>query len=169
MHRALDRFWLGALNRELVLAGKFGSSPAARLHWLLSERRPFLRDGLVEVPVYAPLDCDLLGLPRPEEETPANWLVYAQAALRSYVVNPGAPLAMITFHDWLVAGGNRLVLLEEVLQVAREAGVRVSTIAADPRWLDGVTRAFGQGTPSIDASERVVRRPGTASRDSRQS
>jgi peptidoglycan/xylan/chitin deacetylase (PgdA/CDA1 family) len=136
-----SRFWLGALNAGLVMAGKFGSSPTARLRWLLSTRRPFLRDGLAEVPVYAPLDCDLLGLPRPDQETPPNLLAYTRAALRSAVAEPGASLSMVTFHDWIVAGGNRLILLEEVLRAARESNVHVSTVAADPGLLDGIAPA----------------------------
>lgn len=59
-------------------------------------------------------------------------------------MNPGAPLAMITFHDWIVAGGNRLVLLVEVLQAAREAGIDISTVAADPCWLDEVAQRSGE-------------------------
>ena len=43
----------------------FGESPMERLHWLLGQRGPFCRDGLVEVPLYAPLDCDLLGIADP--------------------------------------------------------------------------------------------------------
>jgi peptidoglycan/xylan/chitin deacetylase (PgdA/CDA1 family) len=138
---ASSRIWLAALNPGLILGGKFGTSPASRLRWLMSTRPPFLRDGLVEIPVYAPLDCDLLGLPRPAEETPADLLAYTRATLRSLVVNPGAPLAMVTFHDWIVAGGNRLVLLDEVLRAASERNVDVITVAGHLPLLDETAAA----------------------------
>jgi len=44
------------------------------------------------------------------------------------------PAAMITFHDWIIAGGNRLVLLDEVLRSAGKMGLKTSTIAGRPDW-----------------------------------
>ena len=129
---------LALLNAGLVMKDPFGRSPAERLRWLLGRRAPFVRDGLVEVPLYAPLDCDLLGLPAPQEDTPPELLAYARAAVRAAVVAPTA-LAMVTFHDWIVSGGNRLVLLDDALATARDAGMVVSTVAANPDWLPEVT------------------------------
>src|SRR5580693_5583077 len=60
-----SRLALTLLNAGLVAREDFLGSPAGRLSWLLSGRSPFERAGLLEVPLYAPLDCDLLGLPRP--------------------------------------------------------------------------------------------------------
>jgi peptidoglycan/xylan/chitin deacetylase (PgdA/CDA1 family) len=131
---ARGRLLLAPLNAGLVAQETFAGSPAGRLRWLLGQRAPFLRDGLVEVPVYAPLDCDLLGLPTPQSDTPPELLGYASAVLRAAAVAPG-PLAMITFHDWIVSGGNRLALLGQVLTAARQGGMVVSTVAANPHWL----------------------------------
>ena len=78
--------------------------------------------------------CDLLGLPRPQDDTPPDLLGYARAVLRTTATAPGA-MAMATFHDWMVSGGNRLVLLDDVLAAASDAGVDVSTTAASPHWL----------------------------------
>src|SRR6202046_4249409 len=50
---------------------------AGLVSWLLGGRPPFERAGLLEVPLYAPLDCDLLGLPRPQDDTPPDLLGYA--------------------------------------------------------------------------------------------
>jgi len=47
-------------------------------------------------------------------------------------------MAMATFHDWIVSGGNRLVLLDDVLAGATEAGVDVSASAASSHWLPAV-------------------------------
>ena len=75
---ARNRLLLGPLNAGLVAKETFGGSPAGRLRWLLGQRSPFTRDGLAEIPVYAPLDCDLLGLPRPTDDTSPEALAYTQ-------------------------------------------------------------------------------------------
>ena len=132
-----SRLALVLLNAGLVAREDFLGSPTGRLSWLLGGRAPFERAGLLEVPVYAPLDCDLLGLPRPQDDTPPDLLGYARAVLRTTATAPGA-MAMATFHDWIVSGGNRLVLLDDVLAAASDAGVDVSTTAASPHWLPAV-------------------------------
>jgi peptidoglycan/xylan/chitin deacetylase (PgdA/CDA1 family) len=131
---ARNRLMLAPLNAGLVAQETFGGSPGGRLRWLLGKRAPFIRDGLVEVPLYAPLDCDLLGLPTPQSDTPPDVLAYARAVVRAAAVAPAA-LTMLTFHDWIVTGGNRLVLLGDVLAAARDGGMAVSTVAANPHWL----------------------------------
>jgi len=125
---------LAALNTGLVMRDTFGGSWTERLRWLLNGRVPFIRDGLVEVPLYTPLDCDLLGTPPPWQDTPAAMLGYARAVIKAAAAAPGA-LNMITFHDWIVSSGNRLVLLDDALAAARAARVTVSTVAANPHWL----------------------------------
>ena len=42
---------------------------------------------------------------------------------------------MVTFHDWLVSGGNRLVLLGHALAAVRDGGMATSTVADNPDWL----------------------------------
>lgn len=131
---ARDRFLLGPLNAGLIAKETFGGSPAGRLRWLLGQRPPFTRDGMTEVPVYAPLDCDLLGLPKPTEDTSPEALAYTKAVVRAAAVSSGR-LSMITFHDWIVSGGNRLSLLGDCLTAARESGTDIATIAQRPDWL----------------------------------
>lgn len=131
---ARNRPLTGLLNVALVKNETFNDSPMARLRWLLGRRDPFTRDGMTEVPVHVPLDCDLIGLPEPEEDTPQVTLDYARAVIREAAVAPGG-LTTITFHDWLVTGGNRLVLLRDALTAAREGGSVISTIMQSPDWL----------------------------------
>lgn len=133
---ARDRLLLGPLNAGLIAKETFGGSPAGRLRWLLGQRPPFIRDGMTEVPVYAPLDCDLLGLPKPTEDSSPEALAYTKAVVRAAAVAPGR-LSMITFHDWIVSGGNRLSLLSDCLSAARRSGVDIATIAQRPGWLPG--------------------------------
>lgn len=135
---ARSRLLLAPLNARLVLREDFLGSPGERLRWLLGKRSPFARDSLTEVPVYSPLDCDLVGLPRHSQDTPQAILDYGGAVLRSAAAVPGE-LTMVTFHDWIVSGGNRLVLLREALTAAREGGAVISTIANSPDWLAGMT------------------------------
>ncbi|MFI5063118.1 MAG: polysaccharide deacetylase family protein [Streptosporangiales bacterium] len=123
-HLADSRLGLTALNAGLLAKESFGGSARGRLRWLLTSREPFDRDGLIEVPLYAPLDCDLVLLPAPEEDTPPKLLAYARNVARAAAVGQG-PLSMVTFHDWIVAGGNRLVLLDEALAAARAQGRKV--------------------------------------------
>jgi peptidoglycan/xylan/chitin deacetylase (PgdA/CDA1 family) len=132
---ARNRLLLGPLNAKLLAKGGFLGSPADRLRWLLGRREPFTRDGMTEVPVYAPLDCDLLGLPRHGEDTPAAALEYARAVIRAAVAPRPGELSMITFHDWIVSGGNRLSLLADALTAARDHGAQIATIAESPGWL----------------------------------
>jgi peptidoglycan/xylan/chitin deacetylase (PgdA/CDA1 family) len=150
-----NRPLLGLLNRRLVMSETFGGSRSARLRWLLGQRPPFTRDGLTEVPVYSPLDCDLIGLPRPDEDTPRVTLDYARAVLREATVAPGW-LSMITFHDWLVTGGNRLVLLRDALAAARDQGSVISAAAGDgPGWLPGTAEQVGQpGDPAGEVGQQ---------------
>jgi peptidoglycan/xylan/chitin deacetylase (PgdA/CDA1 family) len=129
-----DRLLLGPLNAGLIAKETFGKSPVGRLRWLLGDRSPFARDGMTEVPVYAPLDCDLLGLPKPTEDTAPEALAYTRAIVRAAASAPGR-LSMITFHDWIVSGGNRLQLLGDCLATARQSGANVATIAECPDWL----------------------------------
>jgi hypothetical protein len=78
---ASDRFLLGPLNSGLVTKDTFGGSLKGRLNWLLGHRPPFLRDGMTEIPIYSPLDCDLLGLPKPTDETSPEVLEYTRAVI----------------------------------------------------------------------------------------
>ena len=112
-----NRLLLAPLNTELLVKETFGGSLAGRLRWLLGKRAPFIRDGLVEVPMYAPIDCDLLGLPTPDSDTPDDVLAYSRAVLTAAAARPGE-LTSVTFHDWIVSGGNRLGLLGDVLAAA---------------------------------------------------
>lgn len=134
---ARNRPLLGLLNTRLVMNETFEHSRAARLRWLLGTRDPFTRDGMTEVPVHVPLDCDLVGTPKPTEDTPQETLDYARAVVREGATAPGG-LTTITFHDWVVTGGNRIVLLRDALSAAREAGSAISTIAQSPDWLPEV-------------------------------
>lgn len=129
-----NRLLLSALNAGLVTRDAFYGSPAARLRWLLGKREPFTRDGIMEVPVHSPLDCDLVGLPHHDQDTPKALLDYSRAVVRAAAAMPGQ-LTTITFHDWIVSSGNRLVMLADALTAAREAGSVISTVADNPDWL----------------------------------
>jgi len=139
---ARNRLLLGLLNARMVMNETFDDSRLARFRWLLGTRPPFTRDGMTEVPIHVPLDCDLVGLPQPSEDTPQETLDYARAVVRAGATAPGG-LTTITFHDWLVTGGNRIVLLREALAAARQAGSAISTISQSPEWLPEIAASGG--------------------------
>jgi Polysaccharide deacetylase len=139
---ARSRLMLAFLNAGLVARETFAGSAFGRLRWLLAGCPPFLRENLAEVPLYAPLDCDLVGLPAPQQDTAPYLLSYARSALRDVVSRPAAA-GMIIFHDWIITGGNRLVLLDDVLKASGEMDVNVSTIAGSPDWLAELTPGSG--------------------------
>lgn len=86
----------------------------ANLRWLNDGARPFKRGNLTEIPLYSPLDCDLLGLPMPETATSGEWIRYATACLVGGL-NRRGNLYTLNFHDWIIGTSNRLQLLEDVL------------------------------------------------------
>lgn len=127
--------WRGLQRFGLLQSGRAGVAIRVALNpgvwsgvgWLLHGCPPFYRDGILELPLYAPLDCDLIGLPRPTEPTPAGLLDYGAAALRACLRASG-PLALLTYHDWIVAGTGRIKLLRAALAYAGECGRRPSSV-----------------------------------------
>jgi peptidoglycan/xylan/chitin deacetylase (PgdA/CDA1 family) len=136
---ARSRLLRGALNARLVAKGSFLGSPAERLRWVLGKREPFARDGMTEIPVYAPLDCDLVGLPKHDQDTPKVTLDYSRAVIQAAAATRPGELSMITFHDWIISGGNRLSLLADALQAAKSSRTQITTIAESPDWLTATT------------------------------
>jgi peptidoglycan/xylan/chitin deacetylase (PgdA/CDA1 family) len=125
----------GTAARALLVAlnaGIYGPSRAhdpmpSAVRWLLEGCRPFYRGALLEIPLYSPLDCDLVGLPEPSSCTPQRLLAYARFALEWYLSRPG-PVTMVTFHDWIIAGANRLQLLDDVLTFGRDTHIHPVTV-----------------------------------------
>ncbi len=130
------------LNAGLCLHDPVEGSSGVR--WLAAGAPPFYRDGLLELAVSSPLDCDLVGFPEPSVQTPAPLLDYAAFALERILHGPAA-VKMLTFHDWIISGGNRLSLLERLLAHLRERGM----VACAPRdcWSALTALASGQPTP----------------------
>jgi peptidoglycan/xylan/chitin deacetylase (PgdA/CDA1 family) len=131
--RWLDGRAAAGLDRALNLdAGRRPERPADRRSSVPSRSRwrcgPWQRAGLVEVPLTVPMDCDLLGLPDPQEPTPPELLAYAEFALERCI---GAELAptVLTFHDWIIVGTGRMPLLAGALRSMRETWQRPVTIS----------------------------------------
>ncbi len=164
-----DRAWRFVQSRPQLLEGPYaeavllmlngarlvtddlggGLSPGA---WLRAGYPPFFRGKLLEIPLYSPLDCDLVGFPEPTSRTPAELLEYATFALKHSVAQAG-PLAMVTFHDWILSTGNRIGLLDEVLTSAHGGG-RVTT-SVDDCWQALVEMADSR--PQTDTDHATAR------------
>ena len=105
------------LRREVTLG-----SPVARGRWLLRGRPTYRRGDLLEVALQAPLDCDFLGLPRPDEASDGELLRFAAQRLAAAPWRAGSP-CVLSFHDWIIGTSNRPGLLDEVLARFSSAGV----------------------------------------------
>lgn len=117
-------------NAGLVATGAVGGSPRSAAAWLRDGYPPFHRDGLLEVPVSGPLDCDLLGFPSRTTPSPKSMLDFARCGLRAALRGPGR-IGMVTFHDWLITGANRLGLMDRVLGMLTNLPLRVVTVSGD--------------------------------------
>ena len=90
------------------------SRVAANIRWINEGAAPFERYGLLEIPISSPLDCDMLGLPKPDEDTSDDFLRYAITTLTGGVKRRG-DFYNVTFHDWIIGSSNRLQLLDNFL------------------------------------------------------
>jgi len=129
-----------ALNARVWSRDRVGGSMPSAIRWLRSGRRPYYRGRLLEIPLYSPLDCDLLGLPDPSEPTPQALLDFARFAFLASLAQ--GPVTMLTFHDWIIAGANRLSLLDDVLASLPELGIEAVTV--EDSWSE-LTRLAGHG------------------------
>jgi Polysaccharide deacetylase len=121
-----------ALNPSVFRRGRVSPSISAASRWLWAGCPPFYRGQLLEIPLYSPMDCDLVGLPAPSCPTPQALLDFARFALQS-CLSRSSPLTMLTFHDWIISGANRIQLLDAVLSFMVEAGVRSTSV--EEAWL----------------------------------
>lgn len=127
LDRRVSRSLLIALNARLCLSNQVAENPRSAIRWLIDGCPPFFRCGLLEIPLYSPLDCDLLGFPQPSVATPPQLLDYACFALLE-TIGRGGPVTMLTFHDWIIAEGDRLALLDRVLSSLEERSIRPATV-----------------------------------------
>jgi len=87
----------------------------ANSRWLISGAEPFMRHDLLEIPLYSPLDCDLIGLPKPHQPTPPRLVNYAINTLVGGINKKGSYYSL-NFHDWIIGSNNRIDILDEVLK-----------------------------------------------------
>lgn len=119
--RPLGAAILATINARHLWRDAALGSPLQRLSWFRHGRPPFQRSGLVEVPLGAPLDCDLLGLPTPTQITSEAMIEYATSCLIEGAKRIGYPY-VLTFHDWIIGSSNRPAVLKGVLGSLREQG-----------------------------------------------
>lgn len=123
---------LGALALVALNAGHLRRDPGLGLNpssarWLVRHRGPLVRgSGLLDVPLASPLDCDLLGLPRPSEPSPQEMVDYAASCI-GLGAQRGGVLYNANFHDWVIGTANRPEVLDRALAL----------IAQNGRFLDG--------------------------------
>jgi len=119
----ITRIILPLLNMRMLLTDHITKKKGlariiANIRWLDVGAVPFKRYSLLEIPVHTPLDCDLLGLPKPGENTPNGIIRYVIAILAGGVERKGH-FYNITFHDWIIGTSNRIFFLENILKLLR--------------------------------------------------
>ena len=113
----LRRSALLGLNLPLVLRERPTGGPRLLdgARWLLRRQQPFDRpEGLIEYPLTSPLDCDLLGYPRPDESSSAAELDYAVRVLTA-LFDRSADHFTVNLHDWIIGTDRRIEVLDRVL------------------------------------------------------
>ncbi len=121
----LTQFIFISLNAKFILneeiySGKNGFRRIlANLHWLVSGAKPFMRGDIVEVPLYSPLDGNLLGYSQLGKETSESTIEYAINCLTAGINREGE-LYMLNFHDWVIGTGNRPQIIERVLKELKQ-------------------------------------------------
>lgn len=118
------------LNLNVIQNENLGTSKrglgkiSANIRWMMSGAEPFYRGNLLEVPVYSPLDGDLLGFGDPQNETPSPLITYTVNCL-SHGIQRDGNYYSLNFHDWVIGTGNRIVVIDEVLKrLSRNPSVR---------------------------------------------
>jgi peptidoglycan/xylan/chitin deacetylase (PgdA/CDA1 family) len=133
-----------ALNARVYMSQLSWRSMSTAYRWFREGCPPFHLGSLLEIPLYSPMDCDLLGIPDPAASTPRGLHAYTKAALESSLAQSGR-FSMLTFHDWIIAGANRLELLDAML--AFMAAARMRTVGVEERWPELTELAWPNGHP----------------------
>jgi peptidoglycan/xylan/chitin deacetylase (PgdA/CDA1 family) len=128
LHGAVGRSVGALLNARLLAGDPPRGSVAGAVGWMASGCPPFSREGLVEIPVSGPLDCDVIGLPDPGRPSTGAELDFAVFAMAQALADRGG-VAMLTFHDWIVGGANRIAMLDRLLSVVSKRGL--TTVRGD--------------------------------------
>ncbi len=115
---AIRRLLLIALNLKLISAERpnNGWHIISALRWLLGAQQPYIRpEGLTEFPLTSPLDCDLVGFPRPQQPSGSSFTTYA-AAVISNCYDVSGPYFNVNSHDWITGSADRTDILDKVLK-----------------------------------------------------
>jgi glycosyltransferase involved in cell wall biosynthesis/peptidoglycan/xylan/chitin deacetylase (PgdA/CDA1 family) len=127
------------LNWRVILSEDFGTSKRGIgrmwmvISWLWNGTEPYQRGSILEVPVYSPLDGDLLSYVSPGKATAEGVVQYTIDALASGVHRKGSWYSL-NFHDWVIGTDNRLRILDEVLfRLAQNSHVRFLTTPEEPK------------------------------------
>lgn len=109
-------------NKRIIRAEeiKFKSYPQIpaelifKLLWGFYKKEPFKINNLLEIPLLSSLDASLLGLVSPTQKSSDSKLKYSFESLKNQF-NESKNYFNLNFHCWLIGTGNRLILLEKIL------------------------------------------------------
>lgn len=117
----LRQLLLGLLNLGLLRNDQpTGHQGFIRTISWLSQPVPFDRpEGLVEHPLVSPLDCDLVGFPRPTQPSGQALTNFARQTMISDFDRADAYFNL-NVHDWIIGTSDRLQILDDVLAHIRQ-------------------------------------------------
>jgi len=113
-----------ALNARLTVTERpdNGQRRTTGWGWLLGGQWPFVRpESLTEYPLYSPLDCDLLGFPKPQTNSGRAYTDYA-ADVVCGLYDRSADYFNINCHDWITGTADRLHVLDRMLAHIAQSG-----------------------------------------------
>lgn len=94
---------------------------------VLSNKSPYQKNGLIEIPLSSFLDCDVLGLPDPAVNSDPRLLDYFFNSLVD-LFNESQSFFNINFHDWIIGSANRINILDKILNyLTKQTKVRFIT------------------------------------------
>lgn len=82
--------------------------------WVFYKKEPFKINNLLEIPLLSSLDGSLLGLVSPTQKSSNSKLKYSFESLKKQF-NESKNYFNLNFHCWLIGTGNRLILLDKIL------------------------------------------------------
>ncbi len=83
-------------------------------NWLIQDKNPFEREGILEIPVLSTLDCFLFGLPVPNESSSDAELKTAFEILKDEF-DLSQNYFNLNFHDWIVGTSNRIDVMDKII------------------------------------------------------
>ena len=82
--------------------------------WLFFPKKPYYKNGLLEIPLLSSMDGELFGLVDPNQNSSEKQMDFTVNSLKEQY-SESQEHFNLTFHDWLMGSGNRMAVFTEML------------------------------------------------------